>query len=196
MNAQRPKRQAKQVEELPIEQELRPWRAIDKQEQLFSRYPLFFRPVHFPEAYPSNLAFFGIQCGLGWYPVIELVAQEIEELFHAVWKDQAEFPDNLASIDRKLLLGPTPSDALFPVLPYCYEIRETEGKLRIAVTSGSMLHSFECTCMHEFAKHAEFLAQTVCERCGKPGEFRKGYWDHVYCDECVSPPTFKVKNAE
>jgi hypothetical protein len=89
---------AKELDSRPVSPELRPALATDKQQQLFSRYPLFFRAVRYPEAYPSNLAFFGIQCGLGWYPLIEAAAQEIEAELRSMWCDQAPSIENMASL--------------------------------------------------------------------------------------------------
>lgn len=169
-------------------QELRPWLDIAQQQKLFSEAPLFFRSVHYPEAYPSNLAFFGIQCGLGWYPIIEAAAKEIEELLHEVWQEQVKFPENLASLDRKLSQRSSLSDALFPIMPFCSEIRETGGRLQIVITNGYLCENYQWLCIREYMKHVESLAQSVCERCGNPGKLRKGYWEHVYCDECIRPP--------
>jgi hypothetical protein len=188
VNGRRTRTRVKELEGPSISQEIRPWLATDKQQQLFSSYPLFFRSVQYPGAYPSNLAFFGIQCGLGWYPIIEAAAQDIEEQLQAMWCDQATtFLDNVAAIDHKLLLGQSLSEVLFPVLPFCSEIRETRGRLRISITSGYICTGWSWMCIRESANRAEALAQTVCERCGKPGELRRGYWEHVYCAECIRP---------
>lgn len=87
----------------PASHELRPGLATDKQQQLFSGYPLFFRSVRFPEAYPSNLAFFGILCGFAWYELIEAVAQDIEAELRSMWCEQAHSIENMATMDRRLL---------------------------------------------------------------------------------------------
>jgi hypothetical protein len=179
---------AKELDSRPVSPELRPALATDKQQQLFSRYPLFFRAVRYPEAYPSNLAFFGIQCGLGWYPLIEAAAQEIEAELRSMWCDQAPSIENMASLDYHLLRD---ESAVFPVIPFCVDIRETEGKLRMPILTGYLCDEEAWPRIVESAQKAMRLARGVCERCGRPGTLREIYWHHVYCDECLAPLNFE-----
>jgi hypothetical protein len=171
-----------------VVKESRPWLAIEQQRKLFSRYPLFFRSVRYPQAYPSNLAFFGIQCGLGWYPLIEAAAQEIEAELRSMWCDQAPSIENMASLDYHLLRD---ESAVFPVIPFCVDIRETEGKLRIPILTGYLCDEEAWSRIVESVQTAMRLARGVCERCGRPGKLREIYWHHVYCDECLAPLNFE-----
>lgn len=168
--------------------ESRPWLAIEQQQKLFSRYPLFFRSVRYPEAYPSNLAFFGIQCGLGWYPIIEAAAQEIEAELRSMWCEQAPSIENMASLDYQLLMD---ESAVFPVIPFCVDIRETEGRLQIPLLTGYLCDEEVWPRIVESAQKAMRMARGVCERCGKPGKLREIYWHHVYCDDCLVPLNFE-----
>ena len=168
----------------PISQELRPWLATDKQEQLFSRYPLFFRAVRYPEVYPSNLAFFGIQCSLGWYPIVEAAAQEIEAELRTMWCEQAHSVERMASIDHGLLME---MSGVYPVIPLCSDIKETAGQLRISLLDGHLSDDELRLRIHQSVEKAVHLARSVCERCGRPGQLREIYWHHVYCDECTAP---------
>jgi hypothetical protein len=168
----------------PISQELRPWLATDKQEQLFSRYPLFFRAVRYPEVYPSNLAFFGIQCSLGWYPIVEAAAQEIEAELRTMWCEQAHSVERMASIDHGLLME---MSGVYPVIPLCSDIKETAGQLRISLLDGHLSDDELRLRIRQSVEKAVHLARSVCERCGRPGQLREIYWHHVYCDECTAP---------
>ncbi|MBA9856094.1 hypothetical protein ACUXPM_002306 [Ralstonia sp. 151470066-2] len=78
-------------------------RLAAEQSRLFSRYPLFFRATRNPKAYPSNIAHFGIQCGRGWYPIIEASAREIEHELRTMWCDQVQNPESLSAMDEVLL---------------------------------------------------------------------------------------------
>lgn len=171
-----------------IVKESRPWMAIEQQQKLFSRYPLFFRSVRYPEVYPSNLAFFGIQCGLGWYPIIEAAAQEIEAELRSMWCEQAPSIENMASLDYQLLMD---ESAVFPVIPFCVDIRETEGRLQMPLLTGYLCDEDVWPRIVGSAEKAMRMARGVCERCGKPGKLRKIYWHHVYCDECSAPLHFE-----
>jgi hypothetical protein len=169
-------------------EELRPWLALEEQQKLFSQCPLFFRSVRYPGVYPSNLAFSGIQCGLGWYPIIAAVAREIECLIFAIWYEQLSDPENIASVEHNLRAGILPQDVFsFPLLPFCTEIRETGGQLQISMASGYLCDGAMWTSILDTVQCAKWLAQDTCERCGRPGVIRRGYWEHVYGDECVAP---------
>jgi hypothetical protein len=175
----------------PVSQESRPWFAADKQQQLFSSYPLFFRAVRYPKAYPSNLAFFGIQCGLGWYPIIEMVAQEVEAELRTMWCEQADSLQNMASLDHSLLMDTKGVNDVYPVIPLCAEIREARGQLQFVVLDGFLFGGDVYLRISESVEKAVHLARSVCERCGRPGKLRQRYWRHVYCDECIAPLHFE-----
>jgi hypothetical protein len=167
-------------------EELRPWLALEHQQKLFAKYPLFFRAVHYPNAYPSNLAFFGIQCGLGWYPIIEAAAQEIERELHMIWCAQAHSPEHIASMDQELRAGTSLHTYVYPFIAFCSEIREITGKLKIAMASGYLFDPQMWDRIRGSIENAEARSATACERCGEPGVFREWYWEHVLCDECNS----------
>ncbi|CAE6807637.1 hypothetical protein [Paraburkholderia domus] len=167
-----------------IVNESRPWLANEEQQKLFSRYPLFFRAVSYPDAYPSNLAFFGIQCGVGWYPVIEAAAQEIEAELRTMWCEQAHSVERMASIDHGLLME---MSSVYPVIPLCSDIRETAGRLKISLLEGHLCDDEVWLRIRQSGEKAIHLAGSVCERCGRPGNLREIYWHHVYCDECTAP---------
>jgi hypothetical protein len=182
-----------------VVKETRPWLVTEQQQKLFSSYPLFFRSARYPAAYPSNLALFGIQSGLGWYPIIEAAALEIERELHTTWCAQARTPNNIASIDYELRAEASLDVYVYPVMSFCSGIREASGQLHISMVQGYLCGPEPWHRIRESIKKAEARARTACERCGEPGRFREMYWEHVYCDDCVAPkPTansFEVDNA-
>jgi hypothetical protein len=164
----------------------RPWMANGEQSRLISRYPLFFRAARNPEAYPSNFAHFGIQCGIGWYPIIEAAAREIEDELRTMWCDQTRNPVNLSATDEALLSGVR----VYPVLPFCANVTQVAGELTMEVQDGLLCDTDVWQRIQKTVENAVSTARCVCESCGKSGRFRKTYWRRVYCDGCIGPFDF------
>ncbi|AOJ49850.1 hypothetical protein A8H32_09075 [Burkholderia thailandensis] len=155
------------------------------QQRLASSYPLFFRAMNCPEAYPSNIALHGIQCGAGWYSVIDELADEIEREIQALWAKQARLPALLVSLEQalreqSLLEAYNP----YPVLPLCRSIQTTNGLLDIRLIFGFFFDMSSHHRIRDAVEKAELRARTVCECCGSAGTFRT-YWSRVYCDGCI-----------
>ncbi|MEX3639672.1 MULTISPECIES: antitoxin Xre/MbcA/ParS toxin-binding domain-containing protein [unclassified Paraburkholderia] len=161
----------------------RPWLATAEQTQLLSRYPLFFRAVSLPDAYPSNMAHFGIQCGFGWYAIVEQLAHEIECELRAMWQDIIDFPLTLALLDQTLLLSRCDS----PLVPVCTNISQCAGEMIVDVMDGLVCGLDSWTRIRRSIEKAKAKSREICESCGKPGQYREGHWHHVYCDECAGP---------
>lgn len=158
-------------------------RLAAEQSRLFSRYPLFFRATRNPKAYPSNIAHFGIQCGRGWYPIIEASAREIEHELRTMWCDQVHNPESLSAMDEVLL-----SDrSVYPVLPFCTDVRHVAGELKMELANGYLCDIDAWGRIRKSIEKAVSSARCVCESCGQPGRFRESYWQHVYCDGCTYP---------
>jgi hypothetical protein len=159
-----------------------------EQRRLFATYPLFFRSVHYPEAYPLNIYLLGIQCGVGWYSVIEKAADEIERELEMLWARQAaDAFESVAVIDRMLSYGTSLGvDEPFPLMPLCSSIHVVKGKLEIVIVDGLFGDKQSRDCIREAVQKAALRAQTVCECCGEAGLFRE-YWNHVYCSYCILP---------
>ena len=158
-------------------------RLAAEQSRLFSRYPLFFRATRNPKAYPSNIAHFGIQCGRGWYPIIEASAREIEHELRTMWCDQVHNPESLSAMDEVLL-----SDrSVYPVLPFCTDVRHVAGELKMELANGYLCDIDAWGRIRKSVEMAVSNARCVCENCGQPGRFRESYWQHVYCDGCIYP---------
>ncbi|MBU9552882.1 hypothetical protein [Burkholderia multivorans] len=159
------------------------WMANMKQRELFSSFPLFFRAVHHPESYLANISHFGIQCGVGWYPIIEALARDIEAELRTLWREQLQFPEQIAQMDRALLHG----RATYPALPLCTDVTQVGGELTVVLLSGQLCPPDVESRIRARVQIAVSGAWHVCESCGKPGELRKGYWHRVYCDKCIAP---------
>ncbi|WP_157692680.1 hypothetical protein [Burkholderia sp. ABCPW 11] len=173
----------------PVDTGLHPkprlWMANSRQRELFSCFPLFFRAVHHPESYLANISHFGIQCGVGWYPIIEALARDIEAELRALWQEQLQFPEQIAQMDRALLHG----RATYPMLPLCTDITQAGGQLTVVLLSGQLCPLDVESRIQAQVQIAIAGARHVCESCGRPGELRKGYWHRVYCDGCIVPAT-------
>jgi len=171
----------------PVDTELHPkprlWMANSSQRELFSRFPLFFRAVHHPESYLANISHFGIQCGVGWYPIIEALARDIEVELRTLWREQLQFPEQIAQMDRALLNG----RAAYPTLPLCTDITQVGGELEVVLLNGQLCPPDVESRIRAQVQIAVTGAQHVCESCGKPGELRTGYWYRVYCNGCITP---------
>lgn len=161
-------------------------RLTAEQSHLISRYPLFFRAMRNPEAYPSNLANFGIQCGPGWRPIIEAAAREIERELRTMWSEPFQNPESLSAMDEELLSG----RRAYPVLPFCTDISQVEGELMIGIEPGHLCDMATWKRLRKSVEQAASKSRDTCESCGKPGKFREIHWRHVYCDECIHPFAF------
>ncbi|KAA1013176.1 hypothetical protein FVF58_10445 [Paraburkholderia panacisoli] len=161
----------------------RPWLANVEQKQLLSRYPIFFRAVDHPEAYPSNIAHFGIQCGFGWYGIIEEMAREVESELRTMWEELIEFPLSLSLMDGLLLQGLCE----YPVVPVCTDISQFAGEMIVDVMDGQVCGLANKERIQETIEKAKSKSRVTCESCGKPGKYRKVYFRHVLCDECMAP---------
>lgn len=157
-----------------------------EQSQLISRYPLFFRAARNPEAYPSNLANFGIQCGPGWYPIIEAAAREIEHELRTMWSEPFQNPESISAMDEELLSG----RKAYPLLPFCRDVSQVAGELMMDIESGHLCDMATWKRLRKSVEQAASKSRDTCESCGKPGKFREIHWRHVYCDECIHPFAF------
>ncbi|MFG6736475.1 hypothetical protein ACGY6K_12745 [Burkholderia pseudomallei] len=158
------------------------------QNRLISRYPLFFRAARNPEAYPSNLAYLGIQCGPGWYRIIEAAAREIEQELRSMWSEPFQSPETLSTMEEELLSG----RRTYPLLPFCRDISQVDGELMMDIESGHLCDMAAWKRLRKSVEHAAIKSRCTCESCGKPGRFREIHWRHVYCDECVAPFSFDL----
>jgi len=100
----------------------------------------------------------GIECGDGWYRIIDRVACAFENAIGAMVRENV-------SAER---------------WPRVRQIKEKFGVLRIYVgITGEMPEALAAA-----IKEAEHASARTCEACGLLGKLRKGGWVHVSCDTC------------
>jgi hypothetical protein len=146
-------------------------------------YPLFFRAALYPSSYPNNISHFGIQCGVGWFRIIETLARDVESELRALWREQFHRPDQIAALEYALETG----RATCPVLPICTGISQVDGELKVEFQNGSMCPADVAESIHTYIDNAVASARYICESCGRSGKFRESHWRHVYCDDCLVP---------
>ncbi|WP_205182509.1 hypothetical protein [Burkholderia sp. LMG 13014] len=136
-------------------------RLTAEQSHLIARYPLFFRAMQNPEAYPSNLANVGIQCGLGWYPIIEDAAREIEHELRTMWSEPFKNPEGLSAMDEELLSG----RRAYPILPFCTDISQVEGELMMGIEPGHLCDMAAWKRLRKSVEQAASKSRYTCESC-------------------------------
>ena len=167
--------------------------SIELQSRLFEKYPLFFRAARFPRTYPSNFGYWGLQCGPGWFPVVEGAAMTIEAELNKLLLRMSE-NSTLGAIEcslKRARIGHRCDEALIVdedihfLIPYCSDVYQDNGALRITLVNGYLCDGATWQGIRAAVDRATMQASHLCERCGKPGRYRVGYWCRVYCDECV-----------
>ena len=145
---------------------------IELQTNLFHRYPNFFRKprtflnpnVNIESAGP--LDYWGIQCGDGWYGLLDRLAQQYEQHIHLLISQGVP-------VER---------------WPRASQIKEKFGTLCFHAQNQRYLPEALVSAIRE----AESASASICETCGQPGILRKsGYW-RVICDACQDRPANDV----
>lgn len=170
--------------------------SFEAQLRLFETYPLFFRAARFPETYLSNLGYWGLQCGPGWFPAIEnaaaIVESELKKLLLRISENRT-----LVSVDRILndacethrydrAEGDDATAGLASLIPFCSEVCEADGALRISLVNGYLCDGATWMTIRSAVDRAVLQASRLCERCGRSGQYRAGYWCRVYCEVCAA----------
>lgn len=126
--------------------------------RLFKSYPLIFRAAGNLHHYQhSPIAHRGIECGEGWYPIIEDMAAWLEGEASAL-KAAGKRPPVIVQVKEKFGTL-TVHVGGFPVKRYFSELRP---RLDAAIER----------------------SKTVCEICGASGTFREDGWARTRCDKC------------
>lgn len=170
--------------------------ATDAERVLLHKYPLFFRAVSYPDSYPSPLGGYGLECGDGWNALLDEMTARIEPELSAMIA-AFRLPEYLPLLDRHLLgLDPYAAsnegagmkeeeeDDDRPLLPFCAQIKEKFGLLRVYVRRGRLGTDDAYARISDAIKEAERKAAVTCERCGQPGTLRTKGWLRVRCDNC------------
>lgn len=103
----------------------------------------------------------GIECGDGWYSIIDRLAAACEAEIAGLAKRPGVAREEW---------------------PRAVQIKEKFGTLRFCVAGEALLSDALCIQIGQ----AELDSAGVCEQCGQPGALRQkpGIWIHVACDAC------------
>lgn len=127
---------------------------------LIYKYPLIFRAAANPRRYSHTpIAHRGLECGQGWYPIIEDLAVWLEEEASA-----------LKAAGKRL-----------PV-PVITQVKEKLGTLTVHV-SGFPPKRFFAELLPRL-NTASGRSKTVCEICGAAGTSHEDGYMRTRCDKC------------
>ena len=114
----------------------------------------------------SPFTSYGVECGDGWYGIIDNLSANIERSIRA-W--QKENPD----IKEKH--------------PRVVQVKEKFGGLRFYMRYPSGFDkAFYDKFEHELIGPAEELSEKTCEFCGEEGKRRPGGWIKTLCETCYN----------
>lgn len=124
------------------------------QEKLFEKHPKIFEDRNLPAT--QSLMCFGIECGDGWYELIDTLCEQLQTLCD----------------DENI-------DAEEPFQVKAFQVKEKWGGLRFYVNNGSSM-------MSEVISMAERMSRRVCYNCGSMDRvtFTKG-WIVPLCHSCM-----------
>ena len=144
----------------------------DLQATLMQRYPKFFRApglrlseVETDNAPDDRLVSnegpfdqYGIECGDGWYAVVDRLCQACE-------------------LEIEALIAKGVAHESWPRVA---QIKEKVGTLRFYL-AGQATEALQSQ-----IQQAEIETRSTCEQCGKPGLLRDGRWRKTQCDACYA----------
>lgn len=143
---------------------------VELQTKLFERYPLTLRkPCEGGEEEdnpganrPGPLDFWGIECGDGWFELLDRLLADFEKHNQKLRKQ-----------------GKTKGQ-----WPRVLQIKEKFGSLRVYIAP----YQAVTPKLHEAMVAAEQASNTTCEMCGGEGEFHKDGYLRVICVPCAQQP--------
>ena len=115
-----------------------------------------------PMLHHPPIASWGLEIGEGWITIVRRAGLEIEGELHKMVRNGADI--NL--------------------LPAIFQIKEKFGGLRFSLRR--IDRAAYPDPIRQIVARVIREAETVCERCGQPGELRKGQWRSVLCIDCCS----------
>jgi len=120
--------------------------------EMIEKYPhVFARAADNIRPFPM----FGIECGSGWYPILNQLFACINS--HLDWINKGK--DDIEKVPFILT-----------------QVKEKFGTLRFYYDGGDEQ-------IHGMARMAEAMSGVTCEVCGNPGKFRGRGWYYTACDE-------------
>lgn len=123
---------------------------LDK--KLCEKFPLIFKNRHEPMT--KTAMCWGLECGDGWYDLIDVLCSNIQH--HIDWHNRYQ--------EEKI------------EQPVAFQVKEKFGGLRFYVDGGDA-H------IHGMISMAESISYHICEECGNRGKVRNGGWIRTLCDQ-------------
>jgi len=151
---------------------------LELQMALKRKYPLFLKGLFDNIAAPKEpISMFGIECGEGWFGIIDELGSKIEPLIKKFITANTEE------------CGPGIPHVFDPTgFPRALQIKEKFAQIRIYMSATEE--------MYKYITEAEEKSATVCETCGKPGKTRGKNWVYTACEECCHERDRTIKNAD
>lgn len=125
---------------------------------LKTKYPLLFRDLHNEKAsMNSTCMVWGLECGDGWFNILDELGSKLEPLIANLVKDKPELGEAYTAI----------------------QVKEKFGGLRFYMNGTTDE-------IEELISEAEDLSYKTCEKCGSPGKANATGWISTLCDKCRS----------
>lgn len=177
--------------------------ALEAQRILLAKYPIFFRAVKYPKQYPCNLSHWGIQCGPGWYPIIDSAIQTIEiELCSLLiginsFDILAEIESRMQNNESETKSGLSWQGSVDVLIPFCKQVSINDiGELNMFSSGGYSCNAQSWARIRDAIKIAIKKTYKTCERCGAYNAKPNDNWGRIYCDQCSSLSPMKMQSAK
>jgi len=148
------------------------------QQQLIDKYPKIFQIDENRRLEPFPM--FGIECGDGWYDLLDRLCGLIQN--HIDWRNK----------QRDMFLKNNPHNVEIPEeIPQVTvsQIKEKFGTLRFYYDGGDEY-------IHGLVSMADNMSGAICEVCGERGQFRGRGWYYTACDTHTRPDDLGADNQE
>lgn len=151
------------------------------QNKLYEKYPKIFGQKDLPMTQTAMC--FGIECGDGWYNIIDNLCAHIQhevdrphediERYTELLKDP-ELPEATVTYFQQQIVENR--KRIIPQVE-AVQVKEKFGGLRFYIAGGNEK-------IDDLISFAESMSECTCEQCGRPGEQNKGGWISTLCGEC------------
>lgn len=148
------------------------------QQQLIDKYPKIFQLDESRRLEPFPM--FGIECGDGWYDLLDRLCGLIQN--HIDWRNK----------QRDMFLKNNPHNVEIPEeisQVTVSQIKEKFGTLRFYYDGGDEY-------IHGLVSMADTMSGVICEVCGERGQFRGRGWYYTACDTHTRPDDLGADNQE
>ena len=156
------------------------------QNELFEKYPEIFAQKDLDKT--QTLMCWGIACGDGWYNIVDMLCENIQNYCDAPHKDIVSYERWLAKAkeDGDELWAKTCEERLEKAIQTAdsrpqveaVQVKEKYGTLRFYTNHYDDI-------INAMINFAEDMSGCTCENCGAPGKPSKSGWIKVQCSRCT-----------